>query len=190
MPLTITQHAKGRITAHGLNVYPLEGFGLLLGSGPAYPEQAHVIAALPVGKTERWYEPAGRFARVSEAIATATNLFGASHLRPMGIYCTVYESFGTYPDVLLTTVPQLPDTPWLVLRAVDGGETIFGCWAKLWKAGQWKDETLVIVSPKIEAPEYNPRRIAIAWNRTWGVLDYGNRHETELPRLGLLDRAP
>jgi hypothetical protein len=189
MPLTITRRAKARITAHGLNVYPLEGFGLLLGPESIDPGQSHVLAALPVGKTERWYEPTGRFARVSEALEAASNLFAAWHLHPLGLYCTVYESFGPYPDGLLATAPHLPEAPWLILRSVDGGESIFGCWAKLWEADQWRDEPLTVVSPRIEAPERNPHRIASAWNRTWGVLDYSNLHQAELLRLGLKDRA-
>lgn len=190
MPLTITRQAKVRITAHGVNVYPLEGFGLLLGPEASSPDKGYVLAALPVGKTERWYEPAGRFARVPQAFAAATSLFAASQLRPVGVYCTVFDSFGTYPEVLVTTVPRISNAPWLVLRAVDGGETIFGCCAKRWDAGEWRDEALTTISPRIDAPAGNPSRIAVAWNRRWGVLDYGNRHEVELHRLGMIDRAP
>ena len=190
MPLTITRRAKARITAHGLNVYPLEGFGLLLGPESSDHENGYALAALPVGKTERWYKSAGRFARLPEALAVATNLFGVSQLHPIGIYCTVYSSSGDYPEVLVATAPQLSGAPWLVLRAVDGGETIFGCWAKNCEAGTWHDDSLITTSPRIDSPEHNPRRIAVAWNRTWGVLDYGNLHEIELLRLGLPDRAP
>ena len=187
MPLTIARRAKKCITAHGLNVYPLEGFGLLLGHNNA--TDAHALAALPVGKTEHWYEPTGRFARVFDAFAMATSLFAVSQLRPIGLYCTVYSSFRPYPESLVATAPRLPELPWLVLRSVNGGEAIFGCWAKRLEADEWIDDSLTTVFPRIEAPDHNPRRIATAWNRAWGILDYGNLHEIELPRLGLDNQA-
>lgn len=108
MAISISGRALSRMSAHGVNVYPLEAFGILLGAKDTGDGGADILAALPVGKTERWHEPDGRLAGIGRALASARALFDS----------------------------------------------------------------------------WEPRRMRIAWNRVWGILDYGNRHETELPRLG------
>lgn len=185
MLLTVTNAAKNRITAHGLNVYPLEGFGVLLGWASDDLRDAYALAALPVGKTPRWYEPEGRFDRVPEAVAVAGKLFRDWALHPVGIYCSVSDDTKGWYDELLASAPRLAQCPWLLLRFLYGRETLFGYGARRWSGDQWLEESLRIVPPRVEAPERNPKRVAGRWNKVWGVLDYGNRHEIELPRLGL-----
>lgn len=185
MTVTVTRQTIARITAHGLNVYPLEAFGLLLGHGTRKEYKGYALAALPVGKTQRWYEAEGRFSNVADATKFAASLFSESGLRPIGLYCTVFESFGPYPQSLVASAPQTEDAPWLLLRPVDGGESIFASRALRFDAGAWRAETLQVISPKVTTPENNPKRIRIKWNRSYGRLDYGNLHEIELPRLAL-----
>jgi hypothetical protein len=59
MLLRIRPKARARISAFGANVYPLEAFGLLLGTHGIGLEPALVVASLPDGKTRRWREPEG-----------------------------------------------------------------------------------------------------------------------------------
>lgn len=186
MPLTITRKALSRITTHGLNVYPLEAFGILLGTKAAGEAGADVLAALPVGKTERWYEPDGRFSSIGQALAMALSLFGSWQLHPIGLYCTLPDILHNEVD-FLATVPRSAELVWprLLLRATYGGESIFGARALRWNGVSWEDEDITVVSPLVDRIERNPRRVMVAWNRAWGILDYGNRHETELLRLGL-----
>jgi hypothetical protein len=184
MALILNYRARACIGKHGVNVYPLEGFGVLLGWTSDDGETGHAIAALPVGKTENWYEPSGRFDRIDEALAASTQLFSSWHLRPIGLYCTAYEpDIGSAVDIVINTVPQWPETPWLFLWPVFAGELLIAPTALRLRAGKWHDEAMSTTHAQPESPERNPNRIRTAWNRAWGVLDYGNRHETELRRL-------
>lgn len=193
MPLTTAQGVNARIVAHGLNVYPLQGFGILLGETSASDCDAHIVAALPVGNTEHWYSSAGRFSGIDKALASAAKAFSDWNLRPTGLYCSVYwepDRGDTDIDSVLATAPRLPRAPWLLLRSVDGGEDIF--MPRIWRLGPdgWcEQEEWKSVRGRPASAKRNPRRIRAAWNRAWGMLDYGNHHETELPRLGMVDNT-
>lgn len=189
MRLTMAQGVNAKIVAHGLNVYPLQGFGILLGETSASECDAHVVAALPVGNTEHWYDSAGRFSRIHEALALAAKVFSDWNLQPSGLYCSVYREPGrgeTDTDSVLATAPRLPCAPWLLLRSVDGGEDIF--MPRVWHLGPdgWREQMeWKSARGRPASATRNPRRIRTVWNRAWGVIDFRNHHETELPRLGL-----
>ena len=91
--IEISRRAIARVARHGLHVYPLEAYGLLVGE-PMEPKatSVQVFAVIPVGKTEHWYDPAGRFAGVSLAFVKAAATFATWGLAPIGMYCTLYSS--------------------------------------------------------------------------------------------------
>lgn len=189
MTCKIAYQANARITRHGLNVFPLQGFGILLGESAPGGSDVEVSAALPVGNTAHWHSAEGRFSHVEEALAAATDLFPDPHMHPVGLYCTVYWNVeaddGGDTDIkhVLATAPRLPTLSWLLLRAVDGGDADIR--PVLWHLGSkgWSEVEWVTVRKRPAAPASNPRRLNTAWNRAWGVLDYSNHHETELSRI-------
>jgi len=184
--IEISRRAIAHVARHGLNVYPLEAYGLLVGEPMEQGAvSARVLAVLPVGKTEQWEDPAGRFARISLAVDKAAATFATWGLAPIGTYCTLYSSSGDYYDQVLGTAPHIDTAPWLILRGVDGGETIWGFGGYQFLAGGWREAECRVVSVRVDQLHRNPKRVAIEWNRAWGVLDYGNNYATELPRLGL-----
>jgi hypothetical protein len=69
-------------------VYPLDGFGILLGETIA-EDAVLAWAALPVGKTTRWYNSAGRFADIGQALKLAAETFASWAFYPVGVYPTV-----------------------------------------------------------------------------------------------------
>lgn len=76
--------------------------------------------------------------------------------------------------------------PWLLLRPVDGAEDIYA--PRVWHLdgnGWHGDEEWEKTRGRPSSAARNPRRMVSAWNHAWGPVDCGNRHETELPRLGL-----
>src|SRR5690625_1958404 len=184
MAFRYTYQTMSRITRHGINVYPLESFGLLLGVSQAV-DDAHIIAALPGGKTEHWYEAEGRFAKIEAATLMAEATFDAWGLSPLGLYFTSIGNIDSHCEQVCSFAPKLDHLPWLVVRPVDGGEAIWASAVYYACERGWHPVEAQKLRERPNGPERNPKRIATEWNRVWGVLDYGNCHETELRRLGL-----
>lgn len=183
--LQITRQANARVARHGVNVYPLEAYGILLGTNDRPAVGPEVLAALPMGKTVRWYDPTGRFADVDRALLLATEVFAPAGLQPVGLYLTLYSMAADYVEAAVRAAPHPGAAPWLLVRPIDGGETILRASAYRYHRGEWRAQDLVVTQSRIDGPYRNPRRLATSWNRAWGVLDYGNDYVSELARLGL-----
>lgn len=177
MSCQITYRAAARIKRHGLLVYPLEGFGLLLGETDA--EGTRVLAALPVGKTQRWYKAEGRYADTERAVVLATQTFASWGLRPVGRYCSVGYSWDGGEGVVRDRTPPCEQAPILLLYPVDGGEAIYGYRMYHWTGEVWRNQAYQQTASRPESPRRNPNRMNTAWNRAWGVLDYGNGYRPE-----------
>lgn len=183
LELRILPKARARTGAFGANVYPLEAYGLLLGL-PENPEAtALVVAPLLVGKTSRWYEVDGRFDRIDEAAIAAKATFAPFGLQPIGLFCTDPDAGDLPPTSIEDTAPRRADLPWLLLRWMGGGETIWMPAAKRLSGDKWLEAELVADRSPRPDPMRNPRRLHSMWLRAWDVPDYGNKYETELVRL-------
>ncbi len=195
MTCQIAYQANARVTRHGLNVFPLQGFGLLLGDS-ASTGSVRVLVALPVGNTAHWYSQVGRFDRIDAALATATRLFADPDMQPIGLYCSIYWDFrddtGGETDLasVLATAPRLASLPWLLLAAVDGGEPATR--ARLWKLDgtNWHEAEWTALRARPTSPAANPRRLNGRWIRAWGELDYTNHYASELALLEARHAAP
>lgn len=134
------------------------------------------------GKTSRWHDPGDRFANVETAYEQACSIALEYEMTVQAIYHS--RSSDHIKESPLLSVPLRLKDKIIYIIDVWGGELLFrGCAYRHNQKGEWLEcefskLTLDEINPKI-----NPRRILSRWNNTWGVLDYGNNHETELKRL-------
>ncbi len=185
MLLRIRPKVRARISAFGASVYPLEAFGLLLGTHGTDLEPALVVAPLPVGTTRHWREPEGRFERVEEAVGIAREVFFPLGFQPVGVFCTHYDfsTASTWSDIE-DAACRAGGLPWVLAQSVAGGERVWCPAVRHLVDGAWVDATLEADRLPRTEPEYNPRRLLQRWTRAWEVMDYGNDHEVELSGAG------
>lgn len=185
MLLRIRSKARARISALGVNVYPLEAFGLLLGVHGTDLEPALVVASLPVGKTRCWQVPEGRFERIEEAVVMAREVFFPLGFQPVGLFCTRHDFATTFTwSDIEDAARRAGSLPWVLAQSVAGGERIWRPAVRHLVDGTWVDAALEADWLPRTEPAYNPRRLLRRWTRAWGVLDCGNDHEVELPSGG------
>lgn len=173
----ISRRATSRVTKHGLNVYPLEAFGLLVGR--VSPIAAY--AALPVGKTSRWYDCSDRFAGLVAAIDDAAQVAGKFGLDVVGAY---HSHSGGHPQFPGSNADPMDAVPphfsigILLVTDTAGGESLFGsaCFRRD-KEDRWQLLSYRIVPGVQLDPPINARRIHHAWTVIRGPVDFSNNHE-------------
>lgn len=179
--IQISRKVLPRIAKHGLNVYPLEAFGLLLGS----ISENCIDVALPSGRTEHWYNPNERYGNLKRAIKFGKNFAQNNKLDLLGIYHT---GSGGHPDFKsseaspITTAPEYLRNMLVLIRPLDGGEAIWGSTLYFWK-DCWKPTEFKQIKHRNHSQELNPKRLYSAWISEFGSIDYGNNAEKEMPRL-------
>ncbi len=179
--LNISRKAISKITKHGLNVFPLEAFGLLIGSA----NENYIDAALPVGKTEHWYETNERYSGIDKAIEAGDQFAQTRSLEITGVYHTQSGGDSDIEDSEISPIINAPTSLrglFILIKPCHGGESIFREVVFSWQDG-WKKEEHKIAYPRSSSEELNPRRIHSAWLSAWGRLDYGNNAESELKRI-------
>lgn len=156
----------------------MEGYGFLIGTR----EPESIKAALPVGKTARWYESLDRFANIMPASEKARHLATMFGMEILGLYhCFAADCTKESP---LNAVPFEYQNSFIYVQHVNGGYVYFKCNGYRRNAeGIWKQHEVRRREEKIAEAAQNPKRILTQWNRIWGVLDYGNNHKEELRRL-------
>lgn len=156
----------------------MEGYGFLIGTR----EPEFIKAALPVGKTARWYEYLDRFANIMPASEKARHLASKFDMEVLGLYHS-YDSDCT-KELPLKAVPLEYRNSFIYVQHVNGGYVYFKSYGYRRNAeGIWAQHEVRRREEKIAEAAHNPKRILSQWNRIWGVLDYGNNHKVELRRL-------
>lgn len=177
-PVDFESRALKKIYKHCTLVYPLEGYGFLIGTR----EPEFIKAALPVGKTARWYEYLDRFANIMPASEKARHLASKFDMEVLGLYHS-YDSDCT-KELPLKAVPLEYRNSFIYVQHVNGGYVYFKSYGYRRNAeGIWEQHEVRRRVQRITKAEQNPKRIMTQWNRIWGVLDYGNNHKEELRRL-------
>jgi hypothetical protein len=178
MVITISHKETSKARKHGLNVYPLEAYGFLIGS--TSPKVVH--AALPVGKTTHWYDTSDRYAGLVDALEPATDFARSHQLSILGVYHTSAEGMGSEENPIADVPPRHRDGLVLITPTY-AGESI---WAhQLYEYashGSWQECGFQKGRRSLD-PRLNPRRLMRGWRKVWGPVDYSNNHETELKRL-------
>ncbi|MDD4888708.1 MAG: hypothetical protein PHU85_02165 [Phycisphaerae bacterium] len=174
-PLRTHQFRK-RAIKHCSAVYPLEGYGILLG----LRRPLCFIASLPVGRTERWESTDGRFANIADAIEKAGPVARQHGLEVVGLYHDNERTVGQ-PErdrALLAMVPKrYRDLPVMILYNFGGNEewtTHIHCDGHFWDGCEL---------PQLPLPKtrrFNRRRIHSAWLKAWGPINYDNNWRVEL----------
>ncbi len=174
--ITFSYKALAKIAKHGVNVFPLEAYGFLIGT------QDMIYAALPVGKTSKWDDPGNRFADLETAFELAKSLANEYEM----IVPAIYHSYASdwIKESPISNVPLMFQDKIVYISNVSGGELIFKSYAFCKSSnGEWKECEFAKLNLQEINPKTNPRRIMSRWNKLWKVVDYGNNHETELKRL-------
>lgn len=139
MTVTISRETTSKVTKHGLNVYPLEAYGFLIGT----PAPAFIYTALPAGKTSRWYEPADRFYVLVQGYGLAERFAEDIGLSLLGIYHTdVGECpYSERPRIdPLQAVPANYRRLFVLITPMLGGESIWRYNLYQWESGQgWQE---------------------------------------------------
>jgi hypothetical protein len=170
--LKISRKAISKTAKHGLNVYPLEAFGLLIGS----TERNCIYAALPAGKTEHWNAINERYVGIEKELETGKKFAQSLSLDILGVYHT---SSGNYDVTPIDNPPDFLKGIYILIKYCDGGESILGENIYSWN-GKWESLDYRIFSKRNGSKELNPRRIISSWLAVWGEIDYGNNHLKEL----------
>lgn len=179
MTVTISRKATSKVTKHGLNVYPLEAYGFLIGT----PAPAFIYAALPAGKTSRWYEPVDRFYVLEQGYGLAKEFAKGIGLSLIGIYHTGVSDERPHISPL-QAVPANYRHLFVLITPTLGGESIWRHNLYQWESGRgWQECDFKIVLPRATDPGLNARRIRHQWLSVWGPIDYSNNYETEYYRL-------
>ncbi len=174
--IAFSYKALAKIAKHGVNVFPLESYGFLVGTPQI------IYAALPVGKTSKWAEAADRFAGLESAYEQAKLLAMEYEMLVPAIYHS--HSSDRIKDSPVTEVPLMFQDKILYISNVSGGELLFKSYAyRRNQDGDWAECEFTKLWPKNTSPMTNPKRILARWNKMWRAPDYGNNHETELKRL-------
>ncbi len=167
--LRISRNALSKATKHGLNVFPLEAFGLLIGSA----EDNCIYAALPVGKTEHWYAINERYQGIENGLIKGREFARSCSMDILGVYHSCYDSFDTSP---IDNPPEILKGMYILIKYCDGGESIFGENVYIWN-GNWEAIDYKIFNQQNVSKKLNPRRILSAWLKIWGEINYDNKNK-------------
>ncbi len=182
MKIAFSNQSLAKIAKHGVNVFPLEAYGFLLGTSEM------IYAALPVGKTSKWHDAADRFADLETANDLAESLAGEYEMMVPAIYHS--HSSDRIKESPISNVPSMFEDKIVYISNVRGNELLFKSYAYCNNSnGEWTEcEFTKLMLPDITS-KTNPKRIMSRWNKLWKVVDYGNNHETELKELyGLINK--
>jgi hypothetical protein len=174
--ITFSYKALAKIAKHGVNVFPLEAYGFLIGT------QGMIYAALPVGKTSKWHDDADRFADLELAFEPARSLANEYEM----IVPAIYHSHASdrIKESPVSNVPLMFQDKIVYISNVNGGELLFkSCPFCKDSNGEWTECEFAKLHPQEINPKTNPKRIMSRWNKVWKAVDYGNKHETELKRI-------
>ena len=176
MEIRFSKHSLAKISKHAVNVFPLEGYGFLVGT------QNVIYAALPVVKTSKWHDSEDRFARLETAYEQAKSLARGFEMIVPAIYHS--HSSDRIKESPIRSVPSSFRDKIVYISNVSGGELLYRSYAyRMNEKGEWTKCEFAKLSLKEITAKTNPRRILSEWSKTWGIADYGNNHETELKRL-------
>ncbi|NUN24387.1 MAG: hypothetical protein HUU09_13135 [Candidatus Jettenia caeni] len=81
-PVNFESRALKKIYKHCTLVYPLEGYGFLIGNH----DLEFIKAALPVGKTARWHKYHDRFANIISVSKKARHLASMFGMEVLGLH--------------------------------------------------------------------------------------------------------
>jgi proteasome lid subunit RPN8/RPN11 len=172
--IIFSRKALSKIGKHSANVYPLEAYGLLLGTN----QPSYVYAALPVGQTARYGDPVDRFHLIPSAFEVAQKLISSLQMEISGLYHSHAEI--TTPSPLDFVPAQFIDCPVLILP-VWGGELLF--MSHLYRHDPlkgWQEQDANKTTPTERSMRFNPKRIGTLWNRLWGVVEYHRSYQNDL----------
>lgn len=183
MSIQIARQANNKVARHGLNVYPLEAFGLLVGTGS--PTLVHTV--LPVGKTMHWYATSDRFLGLNQAAIVAAGMLAQRNLEVIGVYHTFAGGHSDFEGSDVNPICQVPaelrDCIVLV-RPLHGGESFYMSSIYTFNREEgWAEVESKLISYHEADPRLNPKRIHRDWLAVWGQIDYGNNWQTERMRI-------
>lgn len=179
----MAKKANSKVARHGLNVYPLEAFGLLIGMRS--PTLLHTV--LPVGKTMHWYDTSDRFLGLNQAASVAAGMLAARDLEVVGVYHTFSGGHPDFERSELNPISQVPPELrdcLVLIRPLFGGESDYmsSLYAFNRKVG-WAEVDYELTAHHGIEPRLNPRRIHHDWLALWGQIDYGNNWQAERMRI-------
>lgn len=170
-----------RVGKHAWHVFPLEGFGFLLGRNE--PEDMRIYAALPCSKTECWDEYGDRWNGIDEYLGMAQRVARLLDLEVAGLYATT-ESFdhNSYPlpEYFVRHKMKLM----MLYRAMCCRSHSH---LSLWRNGHWlefgKDGSAAICRGKRLSNNLNQKKIMKQWRKIYGPVDYSNNYKEGLYHL-------
>jgi hypothetical protein len=163
--ITFSYKALAKIAKHGVNVFPLEAYGFLIGTSEM------IYAALAVGKTSKWHEAGDRFADLETAFELAKSLASEYEM----IVPAIYHSHASdrIKESPISNVPSMFEDEIVYISNVSGGELLFKSYAFCKNSnGQWTECKFTKLTLQEINPNTNPRRIMSQWNKMWKVPDY------------------
>lgn len=163
--ITFSRKSLSKIGKHSCNVFPLEAFGLLIGT----TKPSFVYAALPVGKTSQWDEPSGRFHGIERAVKIAENFAYSMEMEVIGLYHS--HSADRVEESPLAYVPSHFIQKPVMIKPIRGGEIIFGSYCYLYTNEKWQEIGVKKDIPSERELNFNPKRILSKWNKIWKPSD-------------------
>jgi len=170
--LTISREVPVKVGKHAWNVFPLEAFGFLLGSGA----DSAVYAALPCSKTRRWREFEDRWTGIADNIEKARTVAKLFDMEVIGFYAST-DNFGSDS---LDNFPMPPFISSASMELVMLYRMI--CCPQCSQASykydnRWlkRDEDYVVPRGRRINDSISQKRILKEWHRVYGTVDYSNQ---------------
>jgi len=176
MEIEFSKQSLAKISKHSVSVFPLEGYGFLIGT------QEIIYAAIPTGKTTKWGNATDRFSELETAYPKAEVLAEEVGWFVRGIYHS--HSGDWIKESPLLFVPPLFQNKIIYIKRVDGGDLILA--SDAYQKNQSQEWENCEIKSKVYEPlsaETNPKRILSKWIKIWKPVDYYNNHEKELTRI-------
>lgn len=172
--LQISREALIKLARHAWHVYPLEGFGYLLGKG-----NERLSAALPCSKTSRWYEFADRWAGIEFNYPKALAVADKFDLEVLGFYASTQSRVG-YPHPLFSITPD----PLILVYTTECCKSCSGF--SLYSGERSltiKEDYLVAPGKRLDLT-LNHNKVLKEWRRVFGPIDYSNGYLREIEDPG------
>lgn len=196
-PFAVARRALSKAMKHSFAVCPLEAYGFLVGPGASATARlsletgAFACAALPVGKTQRWYEHGDRFEEIGGALPALRQMLMATEEDqiPLELHALYHSHYGEHVPAPRHSLPEGLETafsgavPVLEVTA-HGCDSVWGQPLYVRGArGAWQRIAYEKLHRPSDRPELNPRRILRRWRAAWKSVSYDNHHIREHKRL-------